>query len=146
MSEYIYSSGEIASLKDAFDPAKDTTGYLKLAKVTYDFAELGGAVGAIPLGLTLPDNAIIWDGCGDILTAFTSTAGTGTIALGANTTNDLLGAVDADTLSGVFAIIPVGTAATAVKLTAARELTITVATNPILSGKAVFYIQYILSA
>ncbi len=114
-------------------------------RVDYDFAIHGGGVGAIPLGVTLPNKAIIAKAFGDIITAFTSTAGTGTIALGANTTNDLLVAVDADTLSGRFDLIPVGTVATMVKATAAREITVTVATNAILSGKAVFFLEYVIS-
>lgn len=114
-------------------------------RVDYDFALHGGAVGAIPLGVTLPDNAIIIKGFGDIITAFTSTGGTGTIALGANAANDLLAAVDADTLAGIFDLIPVGTVATAVKATAAREITLTVATAAITAGKAVFFLEYVIS-
>lgn len=116
-----------------------------LVRVTYDFAEFGGGVGAIPLGVTLPNKAIITRGFGDIITAFTSTGGTGTIALGANTANDLLAAVDADTLSGDFDLIPVDSVATSVKLTAAREITLTVGTAAITAGKAVFFLQYVLS-
>lgn len=116
-----------------------------ILRVDYDFAIHGGAVGAIPLGVTLPAKAIIIRGFGDIITAFTSTGGTGTIALGANTANDLLAAVDADTLAGRFDLIPVGTVATAVKATAAREITLTVATAAITGGKAVFFLEYVIS-
>ena len=114
-------------------------------RVDYDFAVHGGAVGAIPLGVTLPNKAIIARAFGDIITAFTSTGGTGTIALGANTANDLLAAVDADTLSGRFDLIPTGTVATMVKATAAREITLTVATAAITAGKAVFFLEYVIS-
>lgn len=114
-------------------------------RVDYDFAVHGGAVGAIPLGVTLPNKAIIARAFGDIITAFTSTGGLGTIALGANTANDLLAAVDADTLSGRFDLIPTGTVATMVKATAAREITLTVATAAITAGKAVFFLEYVIS-
>lgn len=116
-----------------------------ILRVDYDFAVHGGAVGAIPLGVSLPNKAIIQRGYGDIITAFTSTGGTGTIALGANTTNDLLAAVDADTLANRFELIPVGTAVTMVKTTAAREITLTVAVAAITAGKAVFFLEYVLS-
>lgn len=117
-----------------------------LVRVDYDFAIHGGAVGAIPLGVTLPNKAVVTRGFGDIVTAFTSTAGTGTIALGLNTTTDLLAAVDADTLAAEFELIPTGTAANMKKATADREITLTVATNAILSGKAVFFLEYVISA
>jgi hypothetical protein len=45
----------------------------------------------------------------------------------------------------VFELIPTGTAASMVKATAAREITLTVATNAILSGKAVFFLEYVIS-
>lgn len=116
-----------------------------ILRVTYDFAVNGGAVGAIPLAVTLPDKAVISRGYGDIITAFTSTGGTGTIALGANTGNDLLAAVDADTLSGQFDLIPAGAIANFVKATAARVITLTVATNAITAGKAIFFLEYVIS-
>ena len=114
-------------------------------RVTYDFAVNGGAVGAIPLAVTLPDKAIISRAYGDILTAFVSTGGTGTIALGANTANDLLAAVDADTLSGRFDLIPAGAIANFVKATAARVITVTVGTAAITAGKAIFFLEYVIS-
>jgi hypothetical protein len=114
-------------------------------RVDYDFAVHGGGVGAIPLGVILPNKAVIAKAFGDIISALSSTAGTGTIALGCNTANDLLLAVDADTLSGRFDLIPVGTVATMVKATAAREITLTVGTNAILGGKAVFFLEYVIS-
>jgi len=119
----------------------------------YSFAVQGGAVGSINLlsdltdsasTVVIPDNAIIKLAYIDILTAMTSTAGTGTIALNAQSAGDLLAAVDADTLSGVVACIPVDTAATMIKLTADRTLTATVATNALLSGKFNLYVEYVL--
>jgi hypothetical protein len=111
-------------------------------------AQTGGeaAVGAYPLGVTIPDNAIITRGIRDIITAFVSQSNDGTIKLGSeDQDDDLLAAVDADTLSGVGELIPVGTAATMIKMTAARELVLTVAVHKLTQGKAVFFVEYVMS-
>ena len=73
-----------------------------VAKGLYDFSVLTGAIGSYNLLSTdevIPDNAIVTNVYIDVITAFTSTGGTGTIALTLNTAGDLLAAVDADTLS-----------------------------------------------
>ncbi len=116
-----------------------------VARATYDFAVSGGAVDDYPLGVTIPDNAIITRGIGDIITPFVSTSNDGKIALKAESAEDLLVGVDADTLSGVFELIPDGTAAKMIKLTANRELTLTVSVHPLTAGKAVFFVEYVLS-
>lgn len=122
-----------------------------LLKCVWNFADQGGAVGAILLldddgkPAILPSKAIITQVYIDVVTAMTSTSNDGTIALGANTGVDLLAAVDADTLSGVVAGIPVGTAATMVKLTAARQITLTVAVHALLTGKINVFVEYALS-
>jgi hypothetical protein len=123
------------------------------AKAKYDFAVLGGAVGTLSLrdpndstqAVTLPNKAIITNVIIDVITAMTSTGNNGTIALNANSAGDLLAAVDADTLSAIHAGIPVGTAATSVKLTAERTLQVTIATNALLSGKFIVHVEYMIS-
>jgi hypothetical protein len=120
-----------------------------VVKATYDFAVLGGAVGSVSLlgpdgkVVTLPDDAIITQAYIEVLTAMTSTGNNGTIALKAQSAGDLLAAVDADTLSGIVAGIPVGSAATMIKLTAARTLMATIATNALLSGKFDLFVEYV---
>jgi hypothetical protein len=117
----------------------------------YDFAVQGGAVGVVNLlkdltnlgsTLVLPSGAIIKQVAVQILTAFTSTGGTGTVALTANSSGDLLAAVDADTLSGVSAGIPAGAAANMVVLTAERTLKLAIATAAITAGKCAVYVEY----
>lgn len=120
-------------------------------KLSYDFAVQGGAVGSIPLydvsGKTvqLPNKAIITGGYIDIITAMASAGNAGTIALGVNTGVDLKAAVDADTLAGIVALIPVGTAATAVKLTAARTPVAAIAVEALTAGKFNLFLEYVLS-
>jgi hypothetical protein len=122
-----------------------------IVRGTYSFAVSGGAVSTISLldqagdVIVLPDNAIITQVYIDIVTAMTSTGGTGTIALTANSSGDLLAAVDADTLSGVVAGVPVGTAATMVKLTADRTLSVAIATAALTAGKFNAFVEYVLS-
>jgi len=120
----------------------------------YSFAVQGGAVGSINLlkdlgsansYLTLPSGAIIKQVWIDIITAMASSGGTGTIALTANSSGDLKAAVDADTLSGIVAGIPVGTAAAMVKLTAERTIKLEVATEALTAGKIDVYIEWAMS-
>ena len=56
-----------------------------------------------------------------------------------------MAAVDGDTLSGVVAGIPVGTAATAIKLTAERTLSVAIATAALTAGKFIVHVEYVVS-
>lgn len=122
-------------------------------KARYDFAVLGGAVGTVNLrdpddalqSVKLPNKAIITHVLIDIITGMTSAGGTGTIALSANSAGDLKAAVDADTLSGIVAGIPVGTAASSIKLTAERTLTASIATEALTAGKFLVHVEYVVS-
>lgn len=118
---------------------------------TYDFAVLGGAVGSLNLlgpdgnKIVIPNKAIVRQVWIDIITAIVSTSNDGTISVGLNTAIDLLAAVDGDTLSGVTAGIPVGTAATMVKATADRTLTCAIAVHAFTAGKFNVFVEYVLS-
>lgn len=121
----------------------------------YDFAVQGGAVSTINLvdahntGTTLatvnsplkvPANFVITNVIIDRVTspgAITS----GTISLGINSTADLLAATNMTAFDGttLLAGIPVGTAATAVKVTADTPITATIATTALTAGK--FYVS-----
>lgn len=124
-----------------------------VVKAKYDFSVVGGAVGSVNLRdltdstktVTLPNKAVITTAYIDILTAMASAGGTGTIALTAQSAGDLKAAVDADTLSGIVAGIPVGSAATSIKLTAERTLTATIGTEALTAGKFILFIEYFVS-
>lgn len=122
-----------------------------VVKCVYDFATLGGAVGDLLMKdengtiVVLPSKAIITQVYVDIITACVSTSNDGTIALKANSANDLLSAVDADTLSGVSAGVPTGSAATMVKLTAARNITLSIAVHALTAGKFNVFVEFVLS-
>lgn len=125
-------------------------GQVGVIRCTYDFAIQGGAIGTVNLRdpdnalATLPDKAIITQVFIDEVTNVTS-GGSATIALGANTTTDLLGATAIASFTGVIAGVPTGTAATMVKLTAARTLTATIGTAAITAGKLNVFVQYVVS-
>lgn len=102
----------------------------------------------------IPDNAIILDGMVDVLTTF---AGDGddssTISIGVNTDVDIVAAVAinaaTDWDAGLHDIIPAGSAATAVKLTAARDISVTwtaIATDTTLTaGEMRIILRYVVS-
>lgn len=118
-------------------------------RCSYDFAVQGGAISAIklldPAGnvATLPDKAVITQVYIDTITTPTS-AGSATIAIGANTATDLKAATAIATYTGVIAGVPVGTGATMVKVTAERQILATVAVDTLTAGKFDVYIDYVL--
>lgn len=119
-------------------------------RATYNFAVQGGAVGTVNLkdsdgnDATLPIGAIVTQVYIDEVTNVTS-GGSATIALGANTTTDLIGATAIASFSGIIAGTPTGSAASMVKLTAARTLTATIGTAAITAGKLNVFVEYVVS-
>lgn len=128
--------------------------------VQYDFAKLGGAVGVVNLrypstagvpggaaSAILPKNAVITGCIIDVLTAPTS-GSSATIAIGTGqAANDLKTATAYGSYSGLVACVPVETAASAIKLTADRTPTLTIAgiAAPLTAGKINVLIKYMLS-
>ena len=113
-------------------------------RATYDFAVQGGATGAITLNPWLPINTVIYGGLFHVITTFTGA--TNTLSMGLNTTTDILGATAIATYgtTGLHAVIPVATAATAIVLTAARQLVLTLATANVTAGKmTIFLLTYV---
>lgn len=117
----------------------------------FDFAVQGGAVGTVNLlGLdgkaaVLPQNAIIVNSLIDVITPG-ATAASGTIAITAQSAGDIKAALGAASYTGLVAGIPVGTAATSIKMTADRTLQATIATGAITAGKFNVILHYIYSA
>lgn len=119
----------------------------RIARAQYSFASEGGAVGDIGLGVTLPDNAIVVGGMIETTTTCTS-GGSATIALKLNSGGDLSAAAAISGgagQAGVHDIIPDNTGSTAVKLTAARELTLTVATAALTAGVLNVWLRYFVA-
>lgn len=150
----------IAGAKDLLNKMNSTAQLLRLGsliegqqgalRATYDFAVQGGAIGTVNLkdsdgnDATLPIGAIITQVYIDEVTNVTS-GGSATIAFGANTTTDLIGATAIASFTGIIAGTPTGTAATMVKLTAARTLTATIGTAAVTAGKLNVFVEYVVS-
>lgn len=121
-----------------------------LAKMTYSFATDGGVQGLItPANSpTLPAKAIILGGVIDITTTLTS-GGSATIALGtsagSSATSLKAATAVATWAAGVTVpVVPVFTAASYVKLTAAGRLTLTVATADLTAGVFDVQVLYVI--
>lgn len=120
-------------------------------KCHYDFSKQGGAIGTLNLlddlgqKCQLPNKAIIRDVLIDAVT--TATGGVGaTIALSSGQgAADLKAATGFASYTGLLAGIPVGSAATAIKLTADRNPTLAIATAALTAGKLNVHIQYQIS-
>lgn len=124
-------------------------GLARSAKAIYDFSVDGGAIGLITPAKngTIPDNAIIIGGIINPTTApvgasatiaFGTSAGSSASALKAAT------AVATYTLDVLLPTVPVWTAASAFKMTAAGLITMTIATTALTAGVieiTVFYIE-----
>jgi hypothetical protein len=120
-------------------------------KCTYDFSTQGGAVGTVNLkaedgkNCTIPKKAIIRDTLIDVVTAPTS-GGSATIAIGSGASaTDLKGATAIASYTGLVAGIPIGSAATAIKMAADQNPYITIATAALTAGKLNVHIKYQLS-
>lgn len=107
----------------------------------YDFSLQGGAIGSYDSGIHLPKGALIREVVFDVVTAGTTSA-SGTLSFDANSTGDLKAALAAASWTGIVAGIPVYTAASMVKLTAARTLTFSIATGALTAGKVNVYVDY----
>ena len=127
--------------------------YIRVAHGRYDFAVHGGAISTITLSdafgqSSLPANAIILGGTIDIITTLTS-GGAATIALGTSagsSTTSLKGATAVATwTAGQLAAVPIFTAATYVKLTAAGSLTATIAAVALTAGVFEIHVLYVVS-
>lgn len=123
---------------------------------------------AYGLGVYLPAKAIVTNAWVDVITTFASaSADAGTIALHIETANDLTsvmaisdvsnvwdagihgclpGSYAEATVAGDTAVLDAARkAASYIKTTQVREITATVATQPLTAGKANIYVEYVIS-
>jgi hypothetical protein len=143
------TAAEINKLDDSVeDVYADGIGLLRIAKATYDFSVDGGTIGAIDLGVTIPANSIILGGLVDVVTTCTTaSADAGTGALSVESADDIVAAVAvsaaADWDQGLRPIVPTGVASTAVKTTAAANITFTIAVQDFTAGKFHVILYYV---
>lgn len=144
----------VTSAPSTQDSALDTlanqaaqVGTLKSVKVEFDASTDAKTVGTHGMGITIPDNAIVLYVVQDVLTDLASAGSTGTFRLNLPTDGNLAAAITADgSNAGVTDGTPAWTAATAVKTTAAREVSYTIATEALTAGKLQALIVYVVTA
>jgi len=109
------------------------------------------SVAAHGLGVTIPSGAVLIGGFVDVLTTMADVGtDTGTIALKVQTAGDLVAANDIgdggnpwDAGVHAFDALDPSTPSTFIKLTAAREITATVAVAALATGKLVVHVLYV---
>lgn len=123
-------------------------------RATYSYAVQGGASTAtitlldVSTGKAakLPKGAIVRDCIIDTISALTSGAAA-TVALGSGlSTSDLKTATSYASYTGLVACTPVGSAATAIKMTSDGTISMSVVGGPLLSGKFYLVIHYEMSS
>ena len=128
----------------------------RIAKATYSYAEHGGTVSTIGLGVTLPDNAIVVRTFYEVITTLTSNSANDAATISFDIpTDDAAGLVAATAISagtntwdaGYHEGIQDGTAAAfAVKTTATRELSVTIGVEDIdAAGIVDFFCEYVVT-
>lgn len=160
-------ASQIAIKRGAVAPAAGLT-MKKTAIAIFDPSANTGerTTGAHGLGVYIPDNAVITSIVVDVITTFTSADDSGTIALHAQSANDIVSAIAISDASNVWdaglhgskvgfpnfgadaahdSALEVAAlfAGAMLKLTAEREITATVAVQALTAGKAVIYVEYV---
>lgn len=115
----------------------------------YDFAVHGGAVGAVPLRVSLPSGAIVTNAFLRVRTAPTS-GGSATISLGIEGAADLVAATAISSApwstTGLKLCIPdAATVADQFITTAVREITATIATAALTAGAFDVFVDYYMN-
>lgn len=110
----------------------------------YDFAIHGGAIASIGLGVKLPPGAVVLSGLMKVIT----------VPVGAGASIGVLLATSGDVVAvaalsgapwsttGIKDVVPVGTAATMIALTAEKELTVVVSAAVLTAGKWELVLNY----
>lgn len=145
----------VAGLAAALAGEAAGLGLFRVARAEFNPSLTAGmrTIAAHGLGQTLPDNAIICGGFHDVITTFTSATDAATIAISAQGANDLVSALAISNGAniwdaGLHPLIPKANTpeTTGIKLTAAREITATVAVEALTAGKSVIYVLYLPGA
>jgi hypothetical protein len=120
---------------------------IKFSRGRYDFAVDGGAIGSIAItAQKIPANAIILGGVVEVDTALTS-GGAATVAVQVEAANDTVNAAAVSgapwSTTGRKSTIPAFTGATTLKTTAARDISVVIATATLTAGVFDVFVAYI---
>ncbi len=141
------ADGAVGEAKLA-DPAVPGLHAARVARAIFDPTNNAGerAIDTHGLGVTIPANAIILRGIIEVTDAFTDAAGASRTSIQAEAAEDLLADSAVGALGvGLVDVIPVGTAATAVQTTVARELSVRVVDAELTAGTAIIFVEYVVS-
>jgi hypothetical protein len=124
-------------------------GTMGVAHAVYNFATDGGATGLITpaLNAVIPANAIVLGGIINPTTALvgaTATISWGTSAGSSAASLKAATAVATYSIDALLATVPIMTAATAFKMSAAGSITLTVAVVPLTAGIVEIFVHYVL--
>lgn len=147
-----FAGGFSINSQPVVEPDADGLGFLGVARFTFDAGVVANrTIAAHGTGVTLPIHATVVGGFFDVNTLFTSNgANAGTIAISVEGANDIQAAAAVSgapySTIGRKAIVPKANTpeSTAVKATAAREITCTVAVQTLLTGKLTGYLFYVV--
>lgn len=150
-------AGAIAesNLTTALAGTVDGLGSLRVARFTFNPSATAGlrTIAAHGLGVTIPISAVVVGGFVQVNTLFTSAStNTGTIAISVEGANDIITAAAVSgapySSTGLKAIIPKANTpeSTGIALTAAREVTATVAVAALTAGKLTGFLYYVQGA
>jgi len=117
----------------------------KVAVATYDFSVDGGSQSSITLesALAIPADAVVTAVIADEQTALTS-GGSATLVLKAGSTS-LTGAIAFDSGFTGADSLALDSSASAIKVSAASTLVLTIGTADLTAGKVVFLVEYVQS-
>lgn len=139
-----------ATIKSLYKTQQGGLGIVGYAKMTYDFANDGGAIGLITPKNSpfIPKGAIILGGVTDVVTGVTS-GGAATISIGTDAGSSAASIKAAVVLgtefaAGLRAVVPLFTSATMFKMTAEGRLTLTVAAFALTAGKFNTSVAYLI--
>ncbi len=128
-------------------------GVLRIAHFKYDFSVDGGALGEIipASSPTLPIHAIVIGGIANVTTALLASGGAANISIGTHAgsaVDALLVATAKATfaLNALLALTPVFTAASAFKMSAAGQMSITVDTHALTAGVMEAFVAYVVGS
>jgi len=149
-------AGWLKDVNDNFDTVETAITKiegLNVTKFTFDTAANDAAstpasnktVGAHPLAVTIPDNAIVISGFVDVIAAVTSN-GDATVAIHLVDANDLLTATGKANLTLAAQLPMAAVITTPIKLAAEKAVTVTVGTAALTAGKIDGYIIWIEGA
>lgn len=129
----------------------DGRAHIQKLRLTYDFAVQGGAIGAINLGNfkdLIPSGARVLRGIVHVLTTLTTAgADAGTIALSVEGADDVVVAIAVSNVAnawdaGLQDVVPDGTAANGILVTADRRIVATIAVQAVTAGKFEVSLEY----